>query len=59
MTVQMIASKPFRLTQEKGFRWVADGEPYEVPSAKTADHHEITGRGTRAEDKPAKTGKGA
>lgn len=56
MTVEMKASKRFRMPQEKGWKWLDEGDDYTVPSAKTADYHEETGRGMRAQApaKPAK-----
>ncbi len=56
MTINMIASKRFRLVQPKGFVWIDPGQPYEVDNAKTADFHESTERGKRVQT-PAKTGK--
>lgn len=56
MTIQMTASKRFRLAMTKGFRWIDAGEPYEVGAEKTADYHEKSGRGNRVKT-PAATGK--
>lgn len=56
MTVEMKASKRFRLPQKKGWKWLNEGDAYSVPSVTTAEHHEETGRGTRVQTpvKPAK-----
>lgn len=58
MTIKMIASKRFRLAQEKGFAWIDPGQPYTVADDKAADFHEETGRGKRVPaTAPAKPGK--
>jgi hypothetical protein len=57
MTINMIASKRFRLAQPKGFVWIDPGQPYAVEDATTADFHETSGRGSRAPAEPAKPAK--
>ena len=54
MTVQMIASKRFRMGKGKDFRSLDVGDPYEVDDEKAADFHESTGRGKRAKPKTTK-----
>lgn len=57
MTIQMQAAKAFRLKLDKGFTWIAEGQPYEVADDRAAQFHEKTGRGKRMKStKPAKKG---
>lgn len=57
MTIEMIASKRFRLAQPKGFVWLDPGQPYQVSDQAAAEFHETSGRGERAVTEPAKPGK--
>lgn len=45
--IAMIAAKRFRYGTGEGFRWIDEGEEYDVPAESDAKFHEKTGRGKR------------